>query len=129
MGPLGGAKLAASGLAKGSKALKAAITKLGDIPIYLPVGVGAGGFVKMGQFVNVSKIVASISASVHRYRLEKALKKLTVPILRGKGEALHHIVSWDDPRAARARKILDGFGIGIDDAPNGVLDPLSSRKI
>jgi hypothetical protein len=129
LGPLGGAKLAASGLAKGSKALKAAITKLGDIPIYVPVGVGGGGaFVKMGQFVNVNKIVASISASAHRYRLEKALKALKPPILRGTGESLHHVVAWDDPRAAGARKILDGFGIDIDHAPNGVFLPATTKS-
>jgi A nuclease family of the HNH/ENDO VII superfamily with conserved AHH len=129
LGPLGGAKLAASGLAKGSKALKAAVTRLGDIPIYLPVGVGAGGFVKMGQFVNVSKIVASISGSAHRYRLEKALKKLTVPILRGKGESLHHIVAWDDERAKLAREVLKKFKIDIDDAANGVFLPATTKSV
>jgi hypothetical protein len=130
LGPLGGAKLAASGLSKGSKALKAAVARLGDIPIYLPVGVGGGGaFVKIGQFVNVSKIVASISASAHRYRLEKALKALKVPILRGPGESLHHIVAWDDDRAKMARGILKKFKIDIDDAANGVFLPATTKSV
>ena len=34
--------------------------------------------------------------------------------------ATHHIVAWNDPRAAAARAILAAEGIPINDAVNGV---------
>lgn len=37
--------------------------------------------------------------------------------------AAHHIVAWDDPRAAGSRALLTGVGIDIDDAVNGVYLP------
>ncbi len=39
----------------------------------------------------------------------------------------HHIVPWSDPRAARAREILEEAGIGVDNAANGVWLPRTSR--
>jgi hypothetical protein len=35
----------------------------------------------------------------------------------------HHIVAWDDPRAANSRALLSGVNIDIDDAVNGVYLP------
>jgi hypothetical protein len=44
-------------------------------------------------------------------------------IIRPANAAAHHIVAANDPRAAAARGILAGAGIGIDDAVNGVYLP------
>ncbi|MFB9201104.1 polymorphic toxin-type HINT domain-containing protein [Nonomuraea spiralis] len=44
------------------------------------------------------------------------------------GEAAHHIVAGTDKRADPARKILDRFGIDINDAANGVWLPGGSKK-
>ena len=45
---------------------------------------------------------------------------------RPKGHAAHHIVAKKAPGAADARQILEKFGIGLDDAVNGVFLPASS---
>ena len=50
-------------------------------------------------------------------------------MIRLPGEFAHHIVAHGADKAERALAILQRFGIGVDDAVNGVLDPLSSRKI
>ena len=46
-----------------------------------------------------------------------------------RGSAAHHIVAWDDPRALRARVILEKYDIHIDSAENGIflkhIDPNS----
>jgi RHS repeat-associated protein len=47
-------------------------------------------------------------------------------VLRPVGYQAHHIVAGGDPRADRARMILARFGIGINDAWNGVYLPGSS---
>jgi hypothetical protein len=115
IGPLGGAKLAASGLAKGSKALKASLVRLGEIPIFLPAGVGTGAMFK------IKTVIQPVSAWAHRKKLRNAVEAL-YGFERGTGETTHHIVALNDPRAKEARKILDKFGIDIDDGVNGVLD-------
>ncbi|MBO1269295.1 AHH domain-containing protein [Arthrobacter cavernae] len=42
--------------------------------------------------------------------------------------AAHHIVAWNAKRAASGRDVLSTFGIGIDDAVNGVFLPRSSKS-
>jgi hypothetical protein len=143
MGPLGGAKLVASAVSKGAKAtkvvvgagakvfqytkskggkaLEAAMKRLGEIPIFLPVGVGTGAFVKMGQ------IIRPISAWTHRKALRNAVEALH-GVARGAGETTHHIVALNDPRAKEARKLLAKFGIDIDDGVNGVFLPASTKS-
>ncbi|NOK69032.1 MAG: hypothetical protein GFH25_541200n212, partial [Chloroflexi bacterium AL-N10] len=44
------------------------------------------------------------------------------------GTAAHHIVAWNDSRAAGSRAILIGENIGINDAENGVYLPISRTK-
>jgi hypothetical protein len=44
-------------------------------------------------------------------------------VLRPAGYAAHHIAAGADPRAAIARGVLQQFGIGINDAVNGVFLP------
>jgi hypothetical protein len=46
-----------------------------------------------------------------------------VGFVRASGDAAHHIVAGSAPEAAAARKILEKFGIGINDAANGVFLP------
>ncbi|MBK9262149.1 MAG: hypothetical protein IPM54_20390 [Polyangiaceae bacterium] len=47
LGPLGGAKLLASAATKGTKAMKAAFTRVGNIPIFIPGATnGLGGLVR-----------------------------------------------------------------------------------
>jgi A nuclease family of the HNH/ENDO VII superfamily with conserved AHH len=94
---------------------------LGEIPIFLPVGVGVGGFVKIGQ------IIRPISAWTHRKELRKAVEAL-YGVARGIGETTHHIVALNDRRADRARAILKKFGIGIDEGVNGVFLPASTKS-
>ena len=45
---------------------------------------------------------------------------------RPPGSAAHHIVAGDAPAAETAREILRKFGIGINEAPNGVFLPESA---
>lgn len=52
----------------------------------------------------------------------------------GRGErpgstAAHHIVSWNDQRASKARLRLAAFGIDIDNEVNGVYLPLHKAHI
>jgi hypothetical protein len=109
-------------LAKGSKALKASLVRLGEIPIFLPVGMSGGGIVKAGT------LLKNIAGRAHRRALEKALAALPVPILREAGKSLHHIVAWDDRRAKGARELLDKFKINIDEAINGVFLPATLKS-
>lgn len=122
LGPLGGAKLAASGLSKGSKALNAALVRLGEIPIFLPVGVGPGGFMPIG------KLIGGMSARAHRYALEAAMKLPPFNMTRQAGQALHHIVGLADEEAELARRILKKFKVHIDEAYNGVYLPASTKS-
>ena len=121
LGPLGGAKFLASAVSKGTRALTAAATRLENIPIFLPLANGGlGGSVTIGTLINVARRGASV-------RLANALK--AVPITRPDGTDAHHIVALAHRLAAESRKILADFGVDLDKAVNGVLDPLSSRKI
>ena len=47
--------------------------------------------------------------------------------IRPANTAAHHIVAWDSAKASGARKLLERFKIGINDAENGVFLPGASR--
>jgi RHS repeat-associated protein len=64
---------------------------------------------------------AATSAAADSNALAKAL--LNAGDTRGPSTAAHHIVAGNAPLAARARAVLDKFGIGINDAINGVFLP------
>lgn len=123
MGPLGGAKLAASGLKRGSKVAKAAIARLGEIPVFLPISVNGGGV-----FVPIGKLMGTMTARAHRRALEAAVKLPPFNMKRGAGEALHHMVGLASEHAERARKVLKKFKIGIDEGYNGVYLPASTKS-
>jgi hypothetical protein len=44
-------------------------------------------------------------------------------VSRPTGVAAHHIVAWQVPRAFPSQELLFGWGIGINDADNGVYLP------
>ncbi len=117
LGPLGGAKFLASAVSKGTKALSAAATRLGEIKIFLPIATNGGG-----AFIRVSSLLGSVSAKAHRYRLRIALEAKLKRAMAA-GESTHHIVAIEHELAAESRRILAKFGIGIDDAINGVFLP------
>ncbi len=86
----------------------------------------------MGTVVRAGTLMGSVTAKMHRKLLENALKYAKNPLVqcvRQAGQSLHHMVAHSEPRAQRARELLAKFKIDIDEAYNGVLDPLSSRKI
>jgi hypothetical protein len=123
LGPLGGAKFLASAVSKGSKALKAAMVRLGDIPIFIPGAAGgAGAFVRAGNVLkNLSRY--------HARRLEKAMfaeaERLGKPLVKLVTDETHHVVAHGSKRpfAIECRKILEKFGVDIDHAANGVFLP------
>ncbi|MBK9266783.1 MAG: AHH domain-containing protein [Polyangiaceae bacterium] len=122
LGPLGGARLLASAVSKGAKALTTAVKRLENIPIFIPGATnGVGGFVRIG------KITTSVSAKVHRYQLRRALEK-ELKRKKAAGESTHHIVALEDEPAREARTILDKFNIKIDEAVNGVFLPATKSS-
>ncbi|EOG5907665.1 AHH domain-containing protein, partial [Vibrio vulnificus] len=63
----------------------------------------------------------------HSQRL--AANMLAASRKRPANTAAHHIVSWDHPRAAKARIRLAAFGIDIDHEANGVYLPRFKKHI
>ncbi|ELV8742471.1 TPA: hypothetical protein I7750_19630 [Vibrio vulnificus] len=63
----------------------------------------------------------------HSQRL--AANMLAANRKRPANTAAHHIVSWDHPRAAKARIRLAAFGIDIDHEANGVYLPRFKKHI
>jgi hypothetical protein len=121
LGPLGGAKFLASAVSKGTKALKAAFVRVGDIPIFIPGAAGgAGGFMRAG---NVLKVLSRY----HSRRLEKAMfaeaQATGKTLTKLATDQTHHIAAHGSDKAKGARKILDKFGIDVDHPANGVFLP------
>jgi len=78
-------------------------------------GLSAGAFV--GEGLGAGPRAASASGSSSQ-ALARAMQQ--AGIARPAGSAAHHIVAGNAPAAARARAALQEFGIGINDAANGV---------
>ncbi|TKD12807.1 AHH domain-containing protein [Polyangium fumosum] len=92
---------------------------------YAAVGVGIDGF---GQAWSEGSGSPSWAPTLLARRggpssdaLGRALEK--AGHARPPGAAVHHIVAGNAPAAQRARDILAKFGIGMDDAANGVFLP------
>ena len=121
LGPLGGAKLLTSAVSKGTKAMKAAFVRLGDIPIFIP-GAANG----LGGFMRARHVLKALSR-FHSRRLEAAMfeeaKLLKKPLEKLATDETHHIVAHGSEKAKRAREILEKFGIDIDNPANGVFLP------
>ncbi|HRI70537.1 MAG TPA: AHH domain-containing protein, partial [Polyangium sp.] len=97
--------------------------RLENVPIFIPVANGG-----MGTVVRAGTFMGSVSAKMHRYYLENALKKPPFNVFRKAGQALHHIVAHGDHRAAGARKKLASLKIDIDEAWNGVFLPATPKS-
>jgi len=104
-------------------------------PRILPQGAvftGPGSLALINAAVKASKGLATGATSAISKRLSHSRilgQNLAAESLlaRPAGTAAHHIVAWDDPRAAVARSVLQRFGIGIDDAANGAFLPRNLR--
>jgi len=68
---------------------------------------------------------ASLDEEPSAEKLDRALKAAGEK--KPPGTAVHHIVAGKAPLAEAARKVLRKFGIGINDASNGVYLPCNSR--
>jgi RHS repeat-associated protein len=79
------------------------------------LAMAAGGVVGVLESGAENAVAASSRA------LGNALEE--AGFVRGAGEAAHHIVAGAAPEAAAARAILSQFGVGINDAANGVFLP------
>jgi hypothetical protein len=128
LGPLGGAKFLASAASKGTKALAAAVSRLKNIPIFIPGAAGgAGGFMRVG---NVLKALSKY----HSRRLEAAMKAeaelMGKPFVKLATDETHHIVAHTSnrPFAIECRRILEKFGIDVDHAANGVFLPATKSS-
>jgi hypothetical protein len=67
-----------------------------------------------------------ISRAYASYALRRALTN--AGFVAKTGEEAHHMVAFKDERASAARAILKKFGIGINDAENGVFLPASKEE-
>jgi len=100
-----------------TRAIRTAMSGLRRMPIFVPGAVnGIGVFMKVAPKA-VVKTVARGSSRV----LARAMK--AVGKFRLAGEFCHHIVAHGDARAKAALDVLDKFGIGVDEAVNGVFLP------
>lgn len=109
MGPLGGANV-----------LRAAVSRIGNIPVFIPGAIGGGAFMKAST---LAKVVRKAWSSE---RLGKALIKAGK--VRLDGHEAHHIVAGGSELAEKARKVLVKFGIKLDDAVNGVFLPATKAS-
>ena len=79
------------------------------------------GFIPMDDLI-YSRHVRWEHLKVHSKNLAKNMKNVGRG-KRPKDTSAHHIVSWNDMRAARSRMRLAAFGIDIDHEANGVYLP------
>jgi A nuclease family of the HNH/ENDO VII superfamily with conserved AHH len=143
MGPLGGAKLVASAVSKGAKAVKvvagagakifqytksqagraleAAMVRLGEIPILIPGAVDG-----LGATIKLKTLLRALS-NYHAKKLQSAMfaeaRLLGKQLVKLATDETHHIVAHGSKKAEKARKLLEQFGIDIDHPANGVFLP------
>ena len=115
----------------GRKALVAAMKRLENVPIFIPVANGG-----VGTYVTAGQVLKSMSR-YHARRLEtamfakareveaalKAAGKPFVPLVKRTTDETHHIVAHGADKAKGARKRLAELGIDIDNPANGVFLP------
>jgi hypothetical protein len=150
MGPLGGAKLVASAVSKGAKAtkvvvgagakvfqytkskggkaLEAAMKRLGEIPIFLPTGVGMPAAV-----VKARVIFRSSARTLERAMFAEAaaLKKLGLlkdDLVKLVTDETHHIAAENSRHAVGARAELAKWDIDINHPANGVFLPANLKS-
>ncbi|MBK9258447.1 MAG: AHH domain-containing protein [Polyangiaceae bacterium] len=107
-----------------TRGIRLSLIALRRMPVFIPGavgGLGAGVFLK-GAPRAVAKVVATGSARALGRNMKRAgMKRLA-------GEFAHHIVAHGADKAKDALKILQKFGIGVDDAVNGVYLPGHSKS-
>jgi A nuclease family of the HNH/ENDO VII superfamily with conserved AHH len=150
MGPLGGAKLVASAVSKGAKAtkvvagagakvfqytkskggkaLEAAMTRLGELPIFLPTGVGLPGAV-----IKARLLFRSSARTLERAMFAEAaaLKKLGLlkdDLVKLVTDETHHICAEGSRHATKTRELLKDWGIDINHPANGVFLPANLKS-
>jgi hypothetical protein len=96
------------------------------MPYQLPVdtGRGAGDTTGRGEGAPAGESIPAAQATSSR-ALARALE--TAGEVRPSGTAAHHIVAQGAEDADAARKILDSYGIEIDNAENGVFLPVKQH--
>lgn len=99
-----------------TRGIRASLNLLRRMPIFIPGAVGGGGAFLRGA-PRIAQAVIEGSARVLARNMAK-LGKFRLP-----GEFAHHIVAHGDRRAKNALDILKKFGIGVDEAVNGVFLP------
>jgi RHS repeat-associated protein len=88
---------------------------------FVPGATGGGTAVKAADKAADAAKVASTAEKVIISSSKKLGENMVKSgIKRGVGEAAHHIVAGNAAKAAPARVILKKFGIGINDAANGM---------
>jgi len=100
-----------------TRGMRASLSALRRMPIFIPGAVGSGGAFLKGVPRAAAKAVAKGSSRRLGNNLIKAGKT------RLPGEFAHHVAAHGDPRAEESVKILDGFGIHVDNEVNGVFLP------
>jgi hypothetical protein len=107
---------AALGPMGGAAALRAALSRLRNIPIFIPGTVGS-----VGGFYRIAAATTRTIVKPSARRLAAAMKR--AGIFRPNNTVPHHIVAHGAKSAKETVKILERFGIGVDDAANGVYLP------
>jgi hypothetical protein len=150
MGPLGGAKLVASAVSKGAKAtkvvvnassklfqytkskggkaLEVAMTRLGELPIFLPTGVGLPGAVVKARVIFRSSAKTLEKAMFAEAAALKKLGLLKDDLVKLVTDETHHIVAEGADKATRARELLAKWGIDINHPANGVFLPANLKS-
>jgi hypothetical protein len=114
--------------AEGALVMKRVAVPVGAVATAVGTGVGgvyvlstaSGGGAPSASGSNAGAKTATGAAPSSR-ALGRALE--AAGHVRPPGSAAHHIVSGSAPEAAQARAVLQKFGIGIDEAVNGVFLP------
>lgn len=94
------------------RSIRRSVDAVREMPLFLPVAMsGLGVSVKVGRIIKGSSRVLGRNL------------KIDGKFVRLAGEFAHHIVAHGDHRAKEALKILDKYGIDVNDWVNGVFLP------
>lgn len=84
---------------------------------------------QLGKSKPKANLVEKSSRNKLRTNIYARMEKEYVDVAKGfGGTEAHHVVEGNAPAAAKSREILKKFGIGINDAENGVLLPSDRDK-
>jgi A nuclease family of the HNH/ENDO VII superfamily with conserved AHH len=115
-----GVKAAKVATSAGSKALVAAMNRLENVPIFIPVATGG-----VGTYVTVGKVIKAARTSASKKLADAMIK---AGIKRPEGTDAHHIVAIGHRLAQKSREILAEFGVKLDQAENGAFLPSNLKS-